>query len=103
MDGIWGVDMKTNLLDLDCIDEPVGAPEFSEALTRVVSGQRTVIVRRGGDEIAAVIPLEYLELLREQLAQEEAERLAGQLDWDRLVKASPPPQAWFDGDEPKPF
>lgn len=95
--------MKTAFLKLDHVDEPLKPQEFSEVLTRVVSRQQPVIVRRGGDDVAAVISLEHLELLREVFAQQEAERLAGQLDWNQLVQACPPPQAWFDGDEPKPF
>jgi len=31
------------------------------------------------------------------------EEMARQLDWDRLTRENPPPQSWFDGDEPKPF
>ena len=85
------------------VDEPRAAQEYSEVLTQVGSEHRPVIVRRNGADLAAVIPLEHLELLQDLLARQEAERLAGQVDWDRLVKTSPPPQSWFDGDEPKPF
>jgi hypothetical protein len=53
--------------------------------------------------LAAVIPLEYLELLCEVLARQEIEKLAVQIDWDRARKTLRPPQEWFDGDEPKPF
>jgi hypothetical protein len=35
--------------------------------------------------------------------RERALEIARKLDWDRLVKENPPPQSWFDGDEPKPF
>jgi hypothetical protein len=48
-------------------------------------------------------PVEYPEMLQELLARQEAERLAAQVNWDELVKASPPAQTWFEGDEPKPF
>ncbi len=85
------------------VDEPRAAQEYSEVLTQVASEHRPVIVRLNGADLAAVIPLEHLELLQDLLARQEAERLAGQVDWDRLVKTSPPPQSWFDGDEPKPF
>ena len=37
------------------------------------------------------------------LAKDEAERLTKTVDWKGLAKTSPPPQSWFDGDEPKPF
>jgi hypothetical protein len=69
----------------------------------VAAERQPVIVRRGGTDLAAVVPLEYLELLQDILARQEAEQLAKQIDRDRVVKASPPPQHWFDGEEPKPF
>jgi hypothetical protein len=53
--------------------------------------------------VAAVIPVEYLELLREVLAQQEAEQRAAQVDWGQMARVSPPPPQWFEGDEPKPF
>jgi prevent-host-death family protein len=85
------------------VDEPREAPEFSDVLSRVASEHRPVIVRRNGEDLAAVVPLEHLELLREILAQREVEKLAAQIDWDRLVKTHPAVQEWFDGEEPKPF
>jgi prevent-host-death family protein len=85
------------------VNEPQTAQDYADVLNRVVADQRPVIVRRAGEDLAAVIPLEYLELLQDLVARQEAERLAAQADWDRLIKQSPPPQAWFDGDEPKPF
>jgi hypothetical protein len=53
--------------------------------------------------VAAVIPVEYLALLREFLAQQEAEQHAAQVDWAPMAQVSPPPPQWFEGDEPKPF
>jgi prevent-host-death family protein len=85
------------------VDEPREAQEFSDVLSRVASDRQPVIVRRNGEDLAAVIPLEHLEVLREVLGRQEVEKLAAQIDWDRLVKTHPPAQAWFDGDEPKPF
>jgi PHD/YefM family antitoxin component YafN of YafNO toxin-antitoxin module len=85
------------------IDEPCAAVEYADVLSRVATDRRPVIVRRGGADLAAVVPLEYLDLLEEMLTRREAEHLAGRMDWDELVKTSAPPQAWFDGDEPKPF
>jgi len=85
------------------VDEPRAAKEYSDVLTQVACDHKPVIVRRNGADLAAVIPLEHLELLQDLLARQEAERLASQVDWDQLVKKSPPPQGWFDGDEPKPF
>ncbi len=85
------------------VDEPQAAQEYAAVLSRVAAQRQPVIVRRGGMDLAAVVPLEYLELAQETLARQEAERLATQLDRDRLVRTSPPPQEWFDGDEPKPF
>ncbi len=85
------------------VDEPQASEEYTDVLSRVAADRRFVIVRRGGADLAAVVPLEYLELLQDVLARQEAERLAAQQNWDRLVQTSAPPQAWFDGDEPRPF
>lgn len=85
------------------VDEPTAAQDYSEVLSRVAADRRPVIVRRGGEDLAAVVPLEYLEMLREVLARQAAEHLAAQIDWDRLARTCPPPQECFDGDEPKPF
>ena len=85
------------------VDEPREAQAFSDVLSRVASDHQPVIVRRDGEDLAAIIPLEHLELLREVLARPDVEQLAAQIDWDRMVKSYPPAQAWFDGDEPKPF
>jgi hypothetical protein len=84
------------------IDEPWVAREYADVLTQVASERRPVIVRRNGVDLAAVIPLEYLALLREVLARQAVEHLAAQIDWDRLVKTHQPPQAWF-GDDDNPF
>jgi PHD/YefM family antitoxin component YafN of YafNO toxin-antitoxin module len=85
------------------VDEPRAAPEFSEALTQVAAQRRAVIVRRNGEDLAAVIPLEYLELVREVLARQEVERQAAQLDWDRARGTLRPPQSWFDDEADNPF
>jgi hypothetical protein len=85
------------------VDEPRAAKEYSDVLTQVASDHRAVIVRRNGADLAAIVPLEQLELLQDLLARQEAERLASQLDWDQLIKTSPPPQVWFESHEPKPF
>ena len=84
------------------IDEPSESPRFSEALTQVASSGHPVIVRRAGEDLAAVIPLNHLELLRDALAMREAEQIASAIDWEQARK-SPPPQHWFDNEEPKPF
>jgi prevent-host-death family protein len=85
------------------VDEPQAVQGYAEVLSRVAAEGRPVIVRRHGEELAAVISLEHLELVREVLAREEVERLAGQIDWEKARKALRPPQEWFEGDEPKPF
>ena len=95
--------MSSPVLTPGHVDEPQAAQGYAEVLSRVAADRKPVIVRRGGADLAAVIPLEYLELVQDVLARQEAERLAGKVDWDRLVKGSPPPQSWFDEDEPRPF
>jgi hypothetical protein len=95
--------MTLPLPELGRVDEPQQAQEYADVLSRVATERRPVIVRRGGTDLAAVVPLEYLEVLQDVVARREAERLAAQLDWDRLVKTSPAPPDWFDADEPKPF
>jgi hypothetical protein len=52
--------------------------------------------------LAAVIPLEHLELVREVLAREKVEKLAKQIAWDRVPQTLRPPQSWFD-DIDNPF
>ncbi len=61
-----------------------------------------MIVCRDGQDLAAVIPLEYLDLLREVVERQEVEKLAGQIDWHRGDKTLRPPQEWFD-DSDNPF
>jgi prevent-host-death family protein len=85
------------------VDEPNAAQDYADVLSRVAADHRPVIVRRNGEDLAAVVPLEHLELLQEVVARREVERLAAQIDWDRAVKTLRPPQEWFEGDEPKPF
>ncbi len=85
------------------VDEPQAAQEYSAVLTQVAAEHRTVIVRRNGADLAAVVPLEHLELVREVLARLEVAQLAGEIDWEQARRTLRPPQQWFDGDEPKPF
>ncbi len=85
------------------VNEPEVAQEYSDVLTRVATEHRPLIVRRNGEDLAAVIPLEHLEMVREVLARQDVEKLVAQIDWERARKTLRPPQEWFDGDEPKPF
>lgn len=95
--------MSLSVLTPDHMDEPQAAQDYAEVLSRVAADRKPVIVRRGGANSAAVIPLDYLELLQDMLARQEAQQLLAQLDWERLLKTSRPPQSWFEGDEPQPF
>jgi hypothetical protein len=95
--------MTAQLQEPKRVDEPKDVGEYANVITRVASERRAVVLRREGADVAAIIPVDYLELLQDALAREQALALARKLDWDRLVKEYPPPQAWFDGDEPKPF
>ena len=83
------------------VDEPGAAQGYSAVLTKVAVERRAVIVRRNGEDLAAVIPLEHLELLREAVARQEVEKLAAQIDWDQ-TRHTQPPQAWYDDDD-NPF
>lgn len=85
------------------VDEPRAAPEFSDVLTQVAAERRPVIVRRNGEDLAAVIPLEYLELVREVLARQEVERRAAEIDWSGAGVTRRPPQSWFDDEDDNPF
>jgi len=85
------------------VNEPQDVNEYADVLSRVAADRQTVIVRREGADLAAIIPLAYLELLQETLAMEEAQRLLKSMDLARMAKENPAPQSWFDGDEPKPF
>lgn len=85
------------------VDEPRAVQEYAEVLTQVASQHRPMIVRRNGEDLAAVIPLEFLEMVREVLARQEVEQLAAQIDWERARKTLRPPQSWFDDDEDNPF
>ncbi len=84
------------------VDEPRAAHEYAEVLSQVAAEGRPIILRRNGADLAAVISMEHLELMREVLARQQVEKLAAQVDWDRLVQKHRPPQAWFDDDD-NPF
>jgi PHD/YefM family antitoxin component YafN of YafNO toxin-antitoxin module len=84
------------------VDEPQAAQEYSAVLTQVAAEHRPVIVRRNGEDFAAVVPLEHLEMLREAVAGQEAEKLAAHLFADPAREAPRPPQAWFE-DNDNPF
>jgi hypothetical protein len=75
------------------VDEPQAAKGYADVLSLVVSGGKPMIVCRDGDDRAAVISIEHLELVREMLAQREVERVAAQIDWDRARRNSRPPQS----------
>jgi hypothetical protein len=85
------------------VDEPQAVQAYADVLSQVASAGRPVIVRRNGADLAAVIPLEYLELVRELFARHEVERLAAEIDWKRASKELRPPQAWFDDEQDNPF
>lgn len=85
------------------IDEPQAVSDYAEVLTRVAEGRQPVVVRREGVDLAAVVPLEYLEMVQDLLARQEAERQAAGVNWGRLAETSPPAPEWFEQDEPKPF
>jgi hypothetical protein len=85
------------------VDEPSAAGDYSDVLSQVASNGQPVIVRRNGEDLAAIVPLEHLELVREVLGRKEVQQLAAEIDWNRALQTLRPPQAWFDQDEPKPY
>jgi prevent-host-death family protein len=87
---------------LDRVDEPHAADQYSEVLSRVAAQGKPVIVCRNGADLAAIIPLEHLALLREALAREQVERQAVEIDWSRAPNTRRPPDEWF-GDTDNPF
>lgn len=95
--------MTTQVQQMNHVDEPHEAKDYAEVMSRVAANGQAVIVRRDGADLAAIVPLEYLELLQDALIMEEAQRLLKTVNWERKLKENPPPQSWFDGDEPKPF
>ena len=95
--------MTLHLQEPSHIDEPEKVEEYAEVIRRVAANGQTVILRRGGNDVAAIISLEYLELLQDAGARKLN-------DWQGCfgpgatsARENPPPPAWFDGDEPKPF
>ena len=84
------------------VDEPRASREYADMLSRVAAEGKPVIIRRNGADLAAVIPVQHLELVREVLARDEVEKLAQQIDWERTRQTLRPPQWWFD-DTDNPF
>jgi hypothetical protein len=84
------------------VDEPQAVQAYAKVLTQVAADYRPMIVRRNGEDLAAVIPLEFLEWLREVAARQEVEKLAAQIDWNRAPKVGRPLQEWSD-DTDNPF
>ena len=95
--------MPLQLQEPTHVDEPRGVQEYADVISRVAADCQPVVLQRDGADVAVVVPLAYFDFMQEMLAREEAERLTKTIDWKRLAKTSPPPQAWFDRDEPKPF
>jgi PHD/YefM family antitoxin component YafN of YafNO toxin-antitoxin module len=85
------------------VDEPQAAREYADVLSQVAAAGRPVIVRRNGEDFAAVIPLEQLEVVRETLARLEVETAAARIDWALARKSLHPPQSWFDDEDDNPF
>ncbi len=85
------------------VDEPKAAQGYADVLSEVATAGRPVIVCRNGEDLAAVISLQQLELVREILARLELEAAAAQLDWSQYRNALRPPQSWFDDENDNPF
>ena len=88
--------VQSLLTELSRVHEPEAAQDYANMLSQVVADGKPLIIRRNGEDLAAVIPLEYLELLREVLEREEVEKQAAHIDWAFVPKPLRPPQEWFD-------
>ena len=64
------------------VDEPTEAKDYADVFSRVIAERRAIVVRRQGADVAVVMPVEYLEFLRDALAREEGIQIARKLDWD---------------------
>ena len=95
--------MATNLQERTHINEPQQCQEYADVASRVATEKKPVVVLRNGAELVAIVALEHLEILEDALAMEEAQRILRTVDLRKLARESPPPQSWFDSDEPKPF
>jgi prevent-host-death family protein len=84
------------------VEEPRAVQEYADILSQVAAEGKPVVVRRNGADLAAVIPVEHLEAVREFLARQEVEKLAAQIDWERAWQPLRPPQEWFN-DRDNPF
>lgn|SRR5487761_1459081 len=89
--------------DLGRIDEPCVADEHAALLSQVAAARRPVIVRRNGQDLAAVVPLEHLGLISEGLARQEVEAAAARIAWERAPAHLRPPQSWFGDEQDNPF
>ena len=67
--------MTLQLQDPPHVDEPTEVQQYADILGRVAADRQAVIVRRGGADLAAVVPLEYLELLLDMVAARTRPRL----------------------------
>ena len=94
--------MELSLDGPDRLDEPQAAQEYADVLTQVAASSRPVILRRNGQDLAAVIPLRDLELLQELRSRQDLEKQAAEIDWERAAKGHQPPQTWFE-EEDNPF
>ena len=76
-------------------------PQQVEAVTAIGDGPLTVIDPHTQTAYVLVRKETYEELA--SASQADVERLAASIDWENARRTLPPPQQWFDGDEPKPF
>ena len=77
-------------------DEPAAAQEYADVLSQVASAGRPVIVRRNGEDLAAVIPIEQLHLMREILARQAVEASAVSSGSGATLRAGALPSGFTD-------
>lgn len=84
------------------VDEPRAVQDYAAVFSQVAAAGTPIIVQRNGEDLAAIVHPEHLELVREYLRREEVEKLAASIDWDDAKRFSPP-QCWYDDEEDNPF
>ena len=72
------------------VDEPGLAAGYADVFSRVATDGQPVIVRRAGEDLAAVVPWQSLELVQDAVARQKGEQISATLSRNPLS----PQSAW---------